>query len=183
MAGAERASSRTRQLLAFTRQQSLHPQPHDINEIARGTADLLDKTIGSHIDMRLDLEPSLPLSVVDRSQLEIALVNLGINSRDAMSAGGTICIKTRLHTPTTIELSVSDNGCGMDAYTRERAMEPFFTTKELGKGTGLGLSQVVGTVEQMGGKVVLESEVGTGTTFRIFLPVEGGAGEIQDMPS
>ena len=179
--GADRAAQLTRQLLAFTRQQPLQPRLHDLNEITRETADLLDKTIGPHIEICLELEPVLPNCVVDRPQLESALLNLGINSRDAMKDGGILTIRTNLTSPTTIEVSVTDTGCGMDAETCRRAIEPFFTTKEVGKGTGLGLSQVVGTVEQMGGSVELESAEGTGTTVRLFLPVKGSASGINDL--
>jgi signal transduction histidine kinase len=110
--------------------------------------------------------------VVDRPQLESALVNLGLNARDALATGGTVTIATRRSGPGEMELSVADDGCGMDETTRERAIDPFFTTKEVGQGTGLGLSQVVGTVEQMGGRVALESAPGTGTTVRLFLPLD-----------
>ena len=174
LAGAEQAAKLTHQLLAFTRQQPMRPQPHDLNQVARVAAELLDQTIGANIAIDLDLADSLPLCVVDQSQLEVALLNLGLNARDAIGDQGRIAIRTHEVSLECVELSVADDGCGMDAATLERAIEPFFTTKEVGKGTGLGLSQVVGTVEQMGGRVEIESTLGTGTLVRMFIPVKPG---------
>ncbi len=171
LAGAERAAKLTHQLLAFTRRQPLHPQPHDLNDIAGSTAELLAQTVGSHIEVVLDLSPHLPPGLVDRNQLENALLNLGINARDAMPAGGVIAISTRVHSAEMIELTVADTGIGMDSVTLQRAAEPFFTTKPVGKGSGMGLSQVFGTVEQLGGRVELQSQPGTGTTVRLYMRV------------
>ncbi|BEV00038.1 sensor histidine kinase [Novosphingobium olei] len=179
--GAERAARLTHQLLAFTRQQPLQRQPHDINAIARASADLLDETVGPRIEVALDLADDLPPCLVDASQLEMALLNLGLNARDAIDVSGTITIGTRLAAPALVEIRVADTGCGMDSATLERAMEPFFTTKEVGKGTGLGLSQVFGSVEQMGGRLEIETSPGTGTTVRLFMPTDGGTDGIYNL--
>ncbi|WP_225205449.1 sensor histidine kinase [Novosphingobium huizhouense] len=170
LAGAAQAAKLTHQLLAFTRQQPMQRALHDLAPVARAAAELLDQTIGAQIAIELDLAEGLPPCLVDRSQLEVALLNLGLNARDAISGEGRVTIRTRLHAPDWVELSVADTGCGMDAATLERAIEPFFSTKALGKGTGLGLSQVVGTIEQMGGRVEIESAPGTGTTVRLLIP-------------
>lgn len=185
LAGAERAAKLTEQLLAFARRQPLQRAPHDLNEIVEGMAGLLSDTVGSHIKTRVSLDPDLPRPVVDRNQLENALINLAINARDAMENGGELLISTRRDGPGMIELSVSDTGSGMDSETLERAVEPFFTTKPVGKGSGLGLSQVFGTIEQLGGRVEIESEQGTGTTVRMFLPLDprGGNGDQTDDPA
>jgi signal transduction histidine kinase len=134
-------------------------------------ADLLSETVGRHINTHVDLEPDLPQPVVDRNQLENAIINLVINARDAMERGGDLTIATRRAGEDMIELSVSDTGMGMDPATLEHAAEPFFTTKPPGKGSGLGLSQVLGTVEQLGGRVQIDTEPGVGTTVRLFLPL------------
>ena len=132
----------------------------------------------------MDLDAALPRAVVDRNQIENAIVNLGINARDAMPDGGTLTISTRQLDDGRLELAVTDTGEGMDAETLAHAPEPFFTTKPVGKGSGLGLSQVLGTVEQLGGTMEIASIPGTGTTVRLFLPVDRedkGAGGAQDI--
>jgi signal transduction histidine kinase len=172
LAGAERAAKVTDQLLAFARQQPLQRKLQDINQIVEGMAQLLAETVGSHIKTQVELDPALPQAIVDRSQLENALVNLVVNARDAMESGGELTIATRRDGSGMIQLSVTDTGIGMDGATLDRAAEPFFTTKPIGKGIGLGLSQVYGTVEQHGGRVEIETQKGTGTTVRLFLPVE-----------
>ncbi len=171
LAGAERAAKLTDQLLAFSRRQPLHVQPHDLNSIVVDMAGLIRDTVGRHIRTEVTLEPDLPQPALDRNQLENALLNLAINARDAMENGGVLSISTRRAAPETIELAVGDTGHGMDAATREKAAEPFFTTKPVGKGSGLGLSQVLGTVEQLGGHVEIDSEEGAGTTVRLLLPL------------
>jgi signal transduction histidine kinase len=172
LAGAERAARLTNQLLAFSRQQPLERKPHSINEIATSTTDMIREIVGSNIEVKLALDPAPMTAVVDRSQLENALLNLAINARDAMEQGGVLTVSTRAEGSNTIQLAVSDTGTGMGAETLNRAADPFFTTKPVGKGSGLGLSQVVGTVEQLGGRVEIESREGTGTTVRLFLPIE-----------
>ncbi len=172
IAASERGARLVEQLLAFARQQPLEPRPLDLNAVVGDACDLLRQTIGSHISVECDLAAALPLTVADRSQIENAIVNLGINARDAMPEGGTLTISTRLGTAKGVEVAVSDTGEGMDAETLARAADPFFTTKPVGKGSGLGLSQVYGTVEQHGGSVEIVSTPGTGTTVRMFLPVD-----------
>lgn len=173
LAGAERAARLTDQLLAFARQQPLQRRAHDVNAIVADMAAMLDQTVGSRIAIRVELDPDLPPAVVDRNQLENALINLAVNARDAMEeGGGVLTITTRRDGPGLIELAVSDTGSGMEAETLRRAADPFYTTKPVGKGSGLGLSQVLGTVEQLGGRLEIDSAPGTGTAVRLFLPAE-----------
>ena len=184
IAASERAAKLVHQLLAFARQQPLQPRPHDINAIVGDVCEMLGHTVGSGIAVRMDLDAALPRAVVDRNQIENAIVNLGINARDAMPDGGTLTISTRQLDDGRLELAVTDTGEGMDAETLAHAPEPFFTTKPVGKGSGLGLSQVLGTVEQLGGTMEIASIPGTGTTVRLFLPVDRedkGAGGAQDI--
>ena len=184
IAASERAAKLVHQLLAFARQQPLQPRPHDLNAIVGDVCEMLGHTVGSGIALRMDLDAALPRAVVDRNQIENAIVNLGINARDAMPDGGTLTISTRQLDDGRLELAVTDTGEGMDAETLAHAPEPFFTTKPVGKGSGLGLSQVLGTVEQLGGTMEIASIPGTGTTVRLFLPVDRedkGAGGAQDI--
>ena len=184
IAASERAAKLVHQLLAFARQQPLQPRPHDLNAIVGDVCEMLGHTVGSGIAVRMDLDAALPRAVVDRNQIENAIVNLGINARDAMPDGGTLTISTRQLDDGRLELAVTDTGEGMDAETLAHAPEPFFTTKPVGKGSGLGLSQVLGTVEQLGGTMEIASIPGTGTTVRLFLPVDRedkGAGGAQDI--
>ncbi|HJU16679.1 MAG TPA: PAS domain S-box protein [Stellaceae bacterium] len=179
---AERGAKLTEQLLAFSRRQHLHPQPVDVNTVIRGMGDLLGRTIGPNIGVQTALAADLWPALVDPTQIEIAVLNLAINSRDAMPLGGTILIETRnrvggvdplpaeLGGCDCIMLSVSDTGTGMSEEVRARAVEPFFTTKEVGKGSGLGLSQVYGVVQQSGGTFEIDSAPGRGTTVRLYLP-------------
>jgi len=180
----ERAATLTRQLLAFSRKQMLQPKVLDLNSVVNGLIKMLPRLIGEHIDVNLKLSSSLGRIKADPGQIEQVLMNLAVNSRDAMPQGGCLTIETRnvhLSEPikkvgSTIEpghyvlLSVSDCGCGMDAETQEQIFEPFFTTKGVGKGTGLGLSTVYGIVKQSGGNVLVNSEPGKGTKFKIYLP-------------
>ncbi|HXW17441.1 MAG TPA: response regulator [Candidatus Acidoferrales bacterium] len=182
---AERAAALTRQLLAFARRQTLEPRHVDLNQILEETLSLLDNVIGSNIEMKMDLAPGLAMVRADPTQIEQVVMNLCVNARDAMPDGGLITVRTRntefdeefcrknpqARPGRQVLLSVSDTGVGMDATTLDRVFEPFFTTKGPSKGTGLGLATAYGIVKQHGGLVLVDSEVGKGTTFRIFLPV------------
>ena len=181
---ADRAASLTRQLLAFSRQQTLAPQPLDMGALVRKATHLLKRLIGEHIDLRIELPEQVVAVEADPTQLEQVLMNLAINARDAMTEGGSLNIAIRnvvidqafaaSHPPMVpgefVLLEVSDTGTGMTPETLARAFEPFFTTKDPAHGTGLGLSTVYGIVKQSGGYIWIDSEVGRGTTFYIFLP-------------
>jgi two-component system, cell cycle sensor histidine kinase and response regulator CckA len=184
----DRATTLTRQLLAFSRKQLLELKIVDLNTIVSDMERLLRPLIGENIELVTRLQPELGRTRADAGQLEQVIMNLVVNAKDAMPDGGRIAIQTsnadldesyrREHSYITpgayVMLSVSDNGCGMDKETQSRIFEPFFTTKEKGKGTGLGLSTVYGIVKQSGGYIFANSEVGGGSTFRIYLPkVEG----------
>ena len=182
---ADRGAALTRQLLAFSRKQFLTPTVLDLNDTVSGLLQMLPRAIGEHIRTTVNLAPDLARVKADASRMEQVLVNLSLNARDAMPAGGELTIETSNVTLTEprlraeglglppgfyVMLSIADTGIGMDPATRERAFEPFFTTKPQGKGTGLGLATVYGIVEQSGGSVSLESGEGVGTTVRIYLP-------------
>ncbi|MGY4361131.1 PAS domain S-box-containing protein [Bradyrhizobium sp. i1.7.7] len=174
MQGAQRGALLTQRLLAFARKQDLKPAVVDIAALVRGMASLLKFEAGVRIDTLFPLD--LPNVKIDANQLELAILNLAVNARDAMPAGGLITISARdeqheAGAPRYVALSVSDTGCGMDEETLKHAQEPFFTTKGIGKGTGLGLSMVHGLAEQSGGRLVLKSRLGVGTTAEIWLPV------------
>ncbi|HEY0349531.1 MAG TPA: PAS domain S-box protein [Pyrinomonadaceae bacterium] len=180
----ERAATLTRQLLAFSRKQMLQPEVLDLNAVVNGLITMLPRLIGEHIVVSLKLSSSLGRIKADPGQIEQVLLNLAVNSRDAMPQGGCLMIETRnvhfsapiTRVGSTIEpghyvlLSISDNGSGMDAEIQAQIFEPFFTTKGVGKGTGLGLSTVYGIVKQSGGNVWVYSEPGKGTAFKIYLP-------------
>jgi two-component system, cell cycle sensor histidine kinase and response regulator CckA len=182
---AERASTLTSQLLAFSRKQVIAPRVQSLNEIIEGARRMLLRIIGEDVQLEAILKPELPQVKVDSSQVDQILVNLAVNARDAMPDGGKLTLETqvitadetycRLHTGMKpgayVLLAVSDNGCGMNEATRQRIFDPFFTTKGTGKGTGLGLAMVYGAVQQNGGFINVYSEPGVGTTFKIFLPV------------
>lgn len=170
---SERAATLTHQLLAFARKQPLMVEPADINGVVTGLQALLERTVGAHIAVKTDLASSLPLVTVDRNQLENALLNIALNARDAMPGGGELVLATSFGDNREVVVCVRDTGSGMDADTLARATEPFFTTKAVGSGSGLGLSQVYGFVTQTGGRLEIDSTVGTGTTVRIYLPVTG----------
>jgi len=179
-----RAVSITRQLLAFSRQQMLEPQVLNLNTVVVELGKVLPRLLGEDIEVVTILEAALSRLKVDRGQLEQVLMNLAVNSRDAMPSGGRFEIKTQNveldrayaaeHPPMIpgnyIKLTISDTGIGMDAETQARLFEPFFTTKERGKGTGLGLATVYGIVKQSGGFIWSTSDVGCGTTFEIYFP-------------
>ena len=172
---AQRGATLTQRMLAFARKQELQIEPVDLVDSIRDMTELLGRTIGPGITVKTSFPLGLAPVMVDRAQLELALVNLAVNARDAMPAGGEIVIGAE---QCSLEgdprqfvcLAVADEGVGMDAETLARAAEPFFTTKGVGKGTGLGLSMVQGMVEQCGGHLKLESEPGNGTRARIWLP-------------
>lgn len=177
---AERATALIRQLLAFSRQQMLEPRLLDLNAVIADMSQLLRRLIGTDITLVTQLATDLGHVRADPGQIEQVLMNLVVNARDAMPAGGRLVIETAhasIVQPNTdheqksyVTLTVRDTGSGMDDTTRARIFEPFFTTKPLGKGTGLGLPIVYGIVTQSGGQIEVSSEVGQGTTFRIFLP-------------
>ena len=181
---AERGAQLTHGLLAFGRRQRLNPQVTDVNLIVSEMTDLLRRTLGERIAIYEKLSPGLWKTMIDRGQLENALLNLVVNARDAMADGGTLTIATANAVlpadggPKTedaapgeyIVLSVSDSGVGIPAEVLERIFEPFFTTKKLGEGSGLGLSMVYGFVRQSGGQIVIDSTLGVGTTAKLFLP-------------
>ena len=173
--GAQRGASLTQRMLAFARKQDLKPVVVDVPAVVRGMAALLKFDPGIRIETHFPLE--LPKVKVDANQLELAILNLAVNARDAMAGDGVISIAAReeqaaggLAAGRYVALSVSDSGCGMDEETLRRAQEPFYTTKGVGKGTGLGLSMVRGLAEQSGGTLVLRSRVREGTTAEIWLP-------------
>jgi signal transduction histidine kinase/CheY-like chemotaxis protein len=168
---AHRASDLTNQLLAFSRRQIALPRVVSMNDVVRQVQKMLGRIIGEdiQIDLRLAAD-ALPI-LVDPSQMQQVIMNLAVNSRDAMPNGGRLTIETADAGGDQALLTVSDTGCGMDEATKSHLFEPFFTTKAKGKGTGLGLSIVYGIVKQNGGEILVESEPGQGTSFKIYLPV------------
>jgi PAS domain S-box-containing protein len=185
---AERAASLTQQLLAFSRRQVVEPRVLDLNSIAKHTGRMLERLLGEEVRLELALDPALAPVCADEGQMHQVLINLAVNARDAMPAGGTIRMTTSMIDVCKDDLvasplagseiapgrycvlTVSDSGIGMDERTLSQIFEPFFTTKEKGKGTGLGLATVYGIVTQSGGFVTAESVEGAGSTFRILLP-------------
>jgi PAS domain S-box-containing protein len=166
----ERGAGLVRQLLAFGRKQVLQPRLFDLAEMARGLEKMLARLIGGNVTLRLDLD-GLPCPVkADRSQVELAVVNLAVNARDAMPTGGTLGLSTRAEPGGGARLRVSDTGCGMTEAVKSHLFEPFFTTKAPGSGTGLGLSAVYGIVKQSGGTITVESAPGAGTVVEILFP-------------
>jgi len=191
---AELGAQLSNRLLAFGRRQPLDPRPTDLNALVRGMSDLLRRSLGEQVQIETRLAADLPPTIVDPGQVENALLNLAINSRDAMPDGGQLIIETgqtdidadyveanaEASPGSYVTLAVTDTGVGMPPEVRRRAFDPFFTTKGPAAGTGLGLSMVYGFVKQSGGHVQLYSEVGLGTTVRVYLPArlaEEGAAE------
>jgi signal transduction histidine kinase/ABC-type sugar transport system substrate-binding protein/ActR/RegA family two-component response regulator len=169
----DRAARLTRQLLAFSRQQVLRPEPIDPNDIIAGVLAMLHRLLGEHVRLTTRLTHDIGSVVADVGQLEQIILNLALNARDAMPDGGELTIATSLvHTAggPEIRIRVQDTGVGMTDDVRGRLFEPFFTTKAVGKGTGLGLATVFGIVEQTGGRIAVDSALGAGTTFDILLP-------------
>ena len=178
------AASLTRQLLAFSRKQLLEPKVLDLNQVIWETHKLLRRLVPANIEIVPVLVPVVGQVKVDPGQVQQILVNMVLNARDAMPEGGKVVIETAnvdldeecasqhagLRPGSYVSVSVSDTGCGMDPETRSHVFEPFFTTKPPGKGTGLGLSTIYGIVKQSMGYITLESAVGRGTTFHIYLP-------------
>jgi len=181
MEGATRAAALTRRLLSFARSEPLLPERAEPVGLVQGMSDLLDRTLGERVRMRVDLAPDTWPIYVDPHQLENAIVNLAVNARDAMDGAGQLTISSSnvkvsanqvgdIRPGDYVRIAVTDSGCGMPPEVKERAFEPFFTTKPVGKGTGLGLSQIFGFAHQSGGEVGIESEVGKGTTVSIYIP-------------
>jgi len=180
--GANRGASLTQRLLAFARRQDLSPAAVDVRDLLDGMREMLQRTLGPMIDVQTVFPDDLPRARVDAHQLEMAIVNLAVNARDAMPQGGSLTIAARASmVPTTkaqdmppgyyVCLEVRDTGIGMDEATMARASEPFFTTKQVGHGTGLGLSMVQGLAAQSGGHLTMKSTPGSGTSIMIWLPV------------
>jgi signal transduction histidine kinase len=186
---SRRAAGLTRQLLAYARRQILEPRDFDVNKLVFETTTLLQRVIGENIEVKLALALKPQVIKADPSQIEQVVMNLCLNARDAMPKGGELLIETReanlddeyvaqhpyALTGKHVELIVTDSGTGMDASTLKHAFEPFFTTKEVGKGTGLGLATALGIIRQHRGSIEVESELGKGTTIRVFLPTSAGA--------
>jgi PAS domain S-box-containing protein len=190
---AERGARLTAQLLAFSRQQAVAPAPVDLNRLVEDMRPLLQSTIGATVGIQLRLQPGLGMARADPTQLELAVLNLAINSRDAMMERGgglTIATSAAFRDPPTrpeepdagayICLSVADTGPGIAPSVRDRIFEPFFTTKDVGKGSGLGLSQVLGLLKQLEGGIAVRSSPGEGTCFELFLPAARTPESAQD---
>ncbi len=184
ISAGERAAGLTRQLLAFSRKDAPHPKIVDLNLVVTNLKEMLRRLLGTQVEIQTCLEPKIGRVKIDAGQIEQVIVNLAINSRDAMPTGGTIAIRTanvvfdgrepqicpELPPGPYVALTLTDNGLGMDPETKDHLFEPFFTTKELGKGTGLGLATAYGIVRQAHGAIRIESERGHGTAVTIYLP-------------
>ncbi len=187
--GAQRGASLTQRLLAFARQQDLNAVSVDLRSLILGMGDLLERSLGPRVPLRLDIPEGLPPARIDANQLELAILNLAINARDAMEDSGTIDIRVAryrasgdpaLQSGDYLKLSVIDTGKGMTPEILKKAIEPFFSSKPLGKGTGLGLSMVHGLAVQLGGALRLSSTVGKGTTATLVLPVASSAPQVEN---
>jgi CheY-like chemotaxis protein len=185
---SKRAAALTRQLLTFSRKQILQPKVLDLNSVLQNLSNMLQRLLGEDVGLEPGLEKNLPRIEADTGMIEQVIMNLAVNARDAMPRGGKLHLATSAakiddayvhrqadaRTGLFVCLSVRDTGCGMDTKTLDRIFEPFFTTKEVGKGTGLGLATVYGIVKQHQGWIEVESELGKGTTFKVFLPAAPG---------
>lgn len=181
MQGAQRGATLTQRLLAFARRQELTVEVRSLSDLLQGMTNLIEQSTGPTIELKFDVPEQLPPVMVDTNQIELAVLNLVVNARDAMPNGGTLTISTAvvrvtadddLAPGTYIRLSVCDTGQGMDPETLSKATEPFFSTKELGKGTGLGLSMIDGLAKQLKGALRMSSEVGIGTQADLWLPAD-----------
>jgi PAS domain S-box-containing protein len=199
-AASERAATLTRQLLAFARRETANPEPMIVNDVVRDFSSLLERTLGEHIELHLEVTTQEPMVMMDRHQLEQILLNLALNGRDAMPAGGVLTIATVCTTDAEqpspslsssrgvrpvsgrVTIEVSDTGHGMTAEVLARVFEPFFTTKPRGEGTGLGLATVHGIVHQNGGEVAIESSLDTGTKVAVTFPRLDGAFAFRGAP-
>ena len=192
---ADRARTLVQRLLCFARRQTLQTEAVDIVRLISGMRDLIASSIGPTIEVAIQPEGEIPLAVVDPNQLELSILNLCVNARDAMPDGGHLSIEVRQETVSAgavpglspgdyVRLSVNDDGSGMDSATLSRAIEPFYSTKEIGRGTGLGLSMVHGLAAQLGGGFAIRSELGKGTSVILYLPIAAsGASEAGIVPS
>jgi two-component system, cell cycle sensor histidine kinase and response regulator CckA len=184
---ADRAARLTRQLLMFSRKNVMKSEPLDLRKVVSDLSNMLKRLLGETVTLEFNPPTELPLVLADTGMVEQVIMNLSVNARDAMPEGGALTISTDLveldkdyvrshpeaHLGASVCLRVSDAGCGMDSATMARIFEPFFTTKEVGKGTGLGLATVYGIVKQHEGWIEVSSEVGKGSTFKVFFPASG----------
>jgi len=194
LGAAERGAKVVKQLLTFARKTGTEHKPLDVNSLARETLDILREIFPKTMNFRLDLDPTLPVIQGDHNQLQQALINICLNARDAMPEGGTLSIRTSQSAAAEVRrwfpeadgayahVEISDTGTGMDGETRQRAFEPFFTTKREQGGTGLGLSVVYGIVQAHGGFIDIDSALGKGTTFRLFLPTSQASAAPEPQP-
>jgi signal transduction histidine kinase/ActR/RegA family two-component response regulator len=196
--GAQRGAALTQRLLAFSRRQELKPEAVDVQQLVCGMKELLERALGHGVELRTQFQGTLPAALVDANQLELALLNVALNARDAMPNGGALTISATQHTQTVdgadpslgpgdyVHIMITDNGIGMDQMTLAKATEPFFTTKGPGKGTGLGLSMVHGLAAQSGGLLRINSAPTVGTTIELWLPMAKNAAlpaAANDVPS
>ena len=193
-AAATRGAELTARLLAFARKQPLVPRATDVNALVQQTAGLLKHTLPENIELEVDIDPDIAAALVDPDQLVTAVLNLAVNARDAMPNGGKLTIETgdasfdqdyvaqnpEAQSGRHLMIAVSDNGCGIPDAIKERVFDPFFTTKSVGSGSGLGLSMVYGFVKQSLGHIKIYSEVGTGTTVKIYLPQADHAAHVSE---
>jgi signal transduction histidine kinase/ActR/RegA family two-component response regulator len=195
--GAQRGAALTQRLLAFSRRQELKPEAVDVHQLVSGMKELLERALGHGVELQTQFQGTLPAALVDANQLELALLNVALNARDAMPDGGTLTISADQHTQTAdatdaplqpgeyLRIRITDDGIGMDEMTLAKATEPFFTTKGPGKGTGLGLSMVHGLAAQSGGLLRIHSRPNAGTTIELWLPMTKtvAAPVVSDAPS
>ena len=192
IAATERGAGLTQRMLAFARQQDLCVGPVDVGQVLAGLRDLLERSLGPQVELVIEVPEGLPLAQADLNQLEMALLNLAVNGRDAMDGKGRLTLSARgvdagaapdLPAGDYIEISVTDTGSGMDAATLARAAEPFFTTKGVGKGTGLGLAMVHGLAKQSNGSFSMKSAPGQGTSALIYLPTSPADRDVERPPA